>query len=72
MVSHVSTRMEHGMFIKWDGDQFVEGKRNKKERREKGKGKEGKEEKKEERERRRRKGEKEADVPMVGTRRAEK
>ena len=34
----------HGTWngYKWDGDQFVEGERNKKERKEKGKGKEGK------------------------------
>ena len=56
MASHVSTCMEHGMSIKLDGDQFVEGERKKKDRKEKGKGKEGKEEKKEKRERRRRKG----------------
>ena len=56
MASHVSTCMEHGMSIKWDGDQFVEGERNKKERKEKGN---GKEEKKEKRQRRRRKGERE-------------
>ena len=36
----------HGMSIKWDGDQFVEGERKKR-----GKGKEGKENKKEKRER---------------------
>ena len=56
MASHVYTCMEHGMFIKWDRDQLVEGERNKKEMKEKGKGKEGKEEKKENRERMRRKG----------------
>ena len=42
---------------KWDGDQFVEGGRNKKEMKEKGKGKEEKKKKKEKIERRIRKGE---------------
>ena len=52
MASHVcDTYMEHGMFIKWDGDQFLERERNKNERKEKRKGKDGKEEKKEKRER---------------------
>ena len=35
MASHVSTIMEHGISIKWYGDQFVEGERKKKEMQEK-------------------------------------
>ena len=60
------------MSIKWDGDQFVEGERNKKnERTEKGKGKEGKEEKKEKRERRRRKRERKREKTKSAFRRSE-
>ena len=68
MASHVSdtwlvsTCIEHGMSIKWDGDQFVVGERNKKERKER---KRRKKKKKKDRER-------ERGVPMVRTRRTKK
>ena len=60
----------HGTWndYKWDGDQFVEGERNKKERKEKGKGNErGRKEREKEKKGREKEGEKEIGVPTVGT-----
>ena len=70
MASHVFTCMEHGMSIKWDGNQFVEGERNKKERKEKKR--EERKEREKEKKGKEKEGEKEIDVSTVGTRQTKK